>query len=64
MPSGLIEKKGGVLTTLQIRAFPTIFVVDHKGVIRHKWVGSPGNKVIDASVEKLVKEVDATKKGA
>jgi hypothetical protein len=35
---------------------PTLYVFDHKGVIRHKWLGSPGEKVIDEALDKLIKE--------
>src|SRR5260370_41263401 len=31
------------------------YVIDHKGVIRHKWVGSPGEKAIDAALDKLIR---------
>lgn len=37
---------------------PTLYVLDHKGVIRHKWGGSPGEKAIDAAVEKLINEAE------
>src|SRR5262249_31849023 len=39
--------KSKVLTTYRVRAFPTLYIIDHSGVIRHKWVGSPGNDKID-----------------
>jgi nitrogen regulatory protein PII-like uncharacterized protein len=35
---------------------PTLYVIDHKGVIRYKWAGAPGEDVIDAALEKLLKE--------
>lgn len=33
---------------------PTFYVIDHAGVIRHKWVGAPGASVIDAALERLI----------
>ena len=36
---------------------PTYYVLDHKGIIRHKWVGNPGEKAMDVAVEKLIGEV-------
>jgi hypothetical protein len=36
----------------------TLYVLDHKGVIRHKWVGSPGGKALDAALEQLIPEAD------
>ena len=46
---------GPISTKWNIHGWPTMYVVDHKGVIRHKWLGSPGDKVIDEAIEKLVK---------
>ena len=40
----------------KIKAFPTLYLIDAKGVIRHKWVGRPGNDKIDKAVEDLVAE--------
>ena len=37
---------------------PTYYVLDHKGVIRYKWVGNPGEKAIDTAIEKLIKEAE------
>jgi hypothetical protein len=37
-----------------IRGWPTLYLIDHKGVIKKKWLGSPGNEVLDKEVEKLV----------
>jgi hypothetical protein len=37
---------------------PTYYVLDPKGVIRHKWVGPPGEKAIDTAVEKLIDEIN------
>ena len=39
---------------------PTFYVIDHTGTIRHKWVGSPGEKSLDAALEKLIQEVEQT----
>ena len=44
-----------VMKKYRVRAFPTMYVIDHTGVIRHKWVGNPGNEKIDAAIEELVK---------
>jgi len=38
---------------------PTFYVIDHKGVIRHKWSGSPGGPAIDQAVDALMKEMGA-----
>ena len=36
---------------------PSYYLIDHKGVIRQKWVGNPGAKAMDTAVEKLIEEV-------
>jgi len=40
------------------RATPAFYVLDHAAVIRHKWIGHPGEKAIDAALEKLIQEVE------
>ena len=41
---------------------PGYYVLDPKGVIRHKWVGAPGEKAIDTALEKLINEAEASGK--
>jgi hypothetical protein len=41
---------------------PSYYVLDPKGVIRHKWVGAPGEKAIDSALEKLIDEAEANGK--
>ena len=45
---------GPIATKWGLSATPTLYVIDHRGVIRHKWAGAPGEKVIDAALEKLI----------
>jgi hypothetical protein len=40
------------------RGTPTYYIIDHKGVIRYKWLGYPGSKAIDDALEKLIKVAD------
>jgi hypothetical protein len=37
-----------------VRGWPTLYVIDHKGVIRHKFIGSPGDQVLDEAIDRLV----------
>ena len=41
---------------------PGYYLIDHKGVIRHKWVGNtgPGEKAIDTALEKLIHEAEGS----
>ena len=48
-----------VVKTLKVRGYPTLFLIDAKGVIRRKWTGSPEPEVLDKAVEDLVKEASA-----
>jgi len=43
-------------------ATPNYYVLDHRGKIRYKWVGSPGTKAIDAALEKLIQEAEGNTK--
>ena len=38
----------------KILAFPTLYLIDHKGIIRHKYLGAPPGEVLDKAIEKLV----------
>jgi hypothetical protein len=53
---------GPISTKWNVQGWPTLYVLDHKGIIRHKWLGSPGDKVMDEAIEKLVKEAEGEKK--
>jgi hypothetical protein len=56
--SGKDGTGGPIPTEWNVRGWPTLFVVDHKGVIRHKWVGSPKTEVLDGAIDKLVAEAE------
>jgi hypothetical protein len=49
---------GPIATTWNLSATPTLYLIDHKGVIRHKWAGAPGEKVLDAALDKLIKAAE------
>ena len=46
--SGPIAKRWNLSST------PTLYLLDARGVIRNKWAGAPGEKVIEAAVERLM----------
>jgi hypothetical protein len=52
--------RGPISTEWNVRGWPTIYIIDHKGVIRHKYLGSPGDKTLDEVIDKLVAEVGST----
>ncbi len=44
-----------------VQGWPTLYLVDHKGVIKKKWLGSPSNDVLEKEVEKLVAAAEKDK---
>jgi hypothetical protein len=54
---------GPIAKKWNVHGWPTLFILDHKGVIRHKFLGSPGDEPLDKAIEELVKaaEADSTK---
>jgi hypothetical protein len=47
--------QGAIAGRWNLAGTPTLYIIDHKGVIRRKWVGNPGEKAIDTALEKLIK---------
>ena len=50
--------QGGIATKWNLTGTPTFYILDHKGIIRHKWVGALGEKVLDAALDKLIREAE------
>jgi hypothetical protein len=51
---------GGVIPTKWgIEGFPTLYLIDAKGVIRKSWLGGPDAEELDKEVDALVKEAKA-----
>jgi hypothetical protein len=48
------DTSGPIATQFNVHGWPTLYVVDHRGVIRHKWVGFPGEESFDSAIDKLV----------
>jgi len=58
------DAKGSISDDWAVQGWPTLFVIDHKGVIRHKWLGSPGNEAMDKAIEHLVEAAEKDAKPA
>jgi peroxiredoxin len=43
-----------------VSATPTLYLIDHRGVIRRKWVGNPGEKALEAAIESLLQEAEGS----
>jgi peroxiredoxin len=46
---------GPIARRWNLAGTPTVYLIDHKGVIRHKWVGGAREQVIDHAVEELIR---------
>jgi hypothetical protein len=47
---------GPISRDWQIQFWPTLYLIDHKGVIRRTFPGAPSGEVLDRAIEDLVKE--------
>jgi RNA polymerase sigma factor (sigma-70 family) len=45
-----------------VDSWPAVYLLDHQGVIRYKFLGDPGEETLDAAVAKLVAAAEADKK--
>jgi hypothetical protein len=52
---------GEIPSAWRVQGWPTLYLIDHKGVIRHKFVGNPGDKKLDELIAELVKEAEKDK---
>src|SRR5262245_50423160 len=52
------EGLGVISSAWNLMGTPTLFVLDHKGVIRYLRRGIPDKKVIDEVLNKLIKEAE------
>jgi hypothetical protein len=48
---------GPISKEWRVRGWPTLYLIDHEGVIRRKWLGSPGPQVLDECIDELVGKV-------
>lgn len=54
--NGLEGTGGPISKEWNVRGWPTLYVLDAKGVIRYKYLGSPGGKVLNENIATLLKE--------
>jgi len=54
------DDEGAINTQWNFPLTPAFVVIDHRGVIRRKWVGNPGQKAIDAALAKLIQVAEAS----
>jgi len=56
--NGEMGTGGPISTEWNVHGWPTLYVIDADGVIRHKHLGSPGDKVLDDEIDELVKKAE------
>lgn len=59
IPWRTFAAKGEIATQWNNPGTPTFYVIDHRGVIRRKWVGAPGHMTIEAVLEEPISEAEA-----
>jgi hypothetical protein len=50
----------GAIQTRWNAGTPSYYVLDPQGVIRHKWVGYPGESAINTALERLIHQAEAS----
>ena len=62
-PEGRRNADGPIARQFNIHTRPTYYLIDHRGVIRRKYTGTPGPGELDAAIDELVaaaeKDADA-----
>jgi Thioredoxin-like len=53
--------QGPISSAWKIDGWPTLVLIDAKGVVRYRWVGSPGNDKLDEAIDDLLKEMSSEK---
>lgn len=52
---------GPICTKWGVEGFPTLYLVDAKGIIRNTWLGGPSEEELDKAIDTLVTEAKAAK---
>jgi len=50
---------GPISAAWEVRGWPTLYLIDHNGVIRRKFLGNPGDEVLDRMIDELVKKASS-----
>jgi hypothetical protein len=49
---------GRISRAWQVQSWPTLCVIDHKGIIRFRYEGSPEESELDQDLEKVIREAE------
>ena len=58
LPWRSFADNGDIARRWNLSGTPTIYLIDHAGVICCKWVGAPGETVLDEALLKLIVEAE------
>lgn len=53
------DKDGLIAGQWKAQSLPTLFLIDHKGAIRWRHVGTPDKKQLDQLIEQLLREAES-----
>jgi hypothetical protein len=56
------DGEGTISKAWNLRGWPTLYLIDHKGIIRQRWVGAPPSEVLDREVDRLIAAAETEKK--
>ena len=49
-------EKDSLASRWNVSGYPNLILIDARGVIRKRWLGSPGDEVLDTEIDALVAE--------
>ena len=49
---------GPIARRWNLTNIPTLYLIDHLGVIRHKWIGAPDPEQLDAAIEHCLRAAE------
>ena len=52
------DTNGPIANQFNVQGWPTLYILDHQGVIRHKYLGFPGEERFDGALDKLIEEAE------
>jgi peroxiredoxin len=52
------DEDGNISEKWDVEAFPTLFLLDHHGVVRQRFVGAPNEGVLEQAIDRLVEEAE------
>lgn len=53
------DKDNAIAGQWRVRGWPTLFLIDHKGMVRWRQEGAPEPKELEKRIEQLVKEAES-----